>query len=218
MKVKINDIELYYQKFGTGHPIILLHDYFQDGSIFDKLIAPLSLSYTVYVPDLRGYGMSQGESTHYYQTDAEDMASFIRKVNIKKPYVLGFGSGGNIALALASQYPNMLKKLIVAGTYLNDDGIDSVHVVISNLRHFVHRKQIDHPRNVDFNFDLNNLKRITIPTLAVVGEKDWVKVDHVRAYSDLIDNGRLIVMPRQTHDSYLIHSLKCIYLIKDFCK
>ncbi|MCT7830863.1 MAG: alpha/beta hydrolase, partial [Lactobacillus iners] len=50
MKVKINDIELYYQKFGTGHPIILLHDYFQDGSIFDKLIAPLSLSYTVYVP------------------------------------------------------------------------------------------------------------------------------------------------------------------------
>ncbi|EFO69335.1 hypothetical protein HMPREF9212_1234 [Lactobacillus iners LactinV 03V1-b] len=109
MKVKINDIELYYQKFGTGHPIILLHDYFQDGSIFDKLIAPLSLSYTVYVPDLRGYGMSQGESTHYYQTDAEDMASFIRKVNIKKPYVLGFGSGGNIALALASQYPNMLK-------------------------------------------------------------------------------------------------------------
>lgn len=62
MKVKINDIELYYQKFGTGHPIILLHDYFQDGSIFDKLIAPLSLSYTVYVPDLRGYGMSQGKA------------------------------------------------------------------------------------------------------------------------------------------------------------
>ena len=55
-----------------------------------------------------------------------------------------------------------------------------------------------------------------MPVLSIVGEKDWVKVEHVRWYSELIPNCRLIVMPRQTHESYVVHSLKLLDVIKDF--
>ena len=63
-----------------------------------------------------------------------------------------------------------------------------------------------------------SLEKITIPLLCVVGENDWVKVEHVRWYSSLVPNGRLVLMPRQTHDSYAVGSLKILDLIKDFCK
>ncbi|QFY05279.1 hypothetical protein LA664_08630, partial [Lactobacillus amylolyticus] len=62
------------------------------------------------------------------------------------------------------------------------------------------------------------LEKNQIPTLCVVGEKDWVKVEHVRWYSQIIPHGRLILMPRQTHNSYAVKSLKMLDLIKDFCK
>ena len=61
MKVKVNGVEIYYQKLGKGHPLILLHGHHQDGGIFDKLVAPLSLYYTVVVPDMRGHGLSVKE-------------------------------------------------------------------------------------------------------------------------------------------------------------
>ena len=61
-------------------------------------------------------------------------------------------------------------------------------------------------------------RRIKIPTLCVVGEKDWVKVTHVRWYSEILPDSRLIIMPRQTHESYVEHSLKLLDLIKEFCK
>ena len=63
-----------------------------------------------------------------------------------------------------------------------------------------------------------SLEQIQIPVLCVVGENDWVKVEHVRWYSSSIPNGRLALMPRQTHDSYVVNSLKILDLIKDFCK
>ena len=44
MKVKVNGVEIYYQKLGKGHPLILLHGHHQDGGIFDKLVAPLYIT------------------------------------------------------------------------------------------------------------------------------------------------------------------------------
>ena len=66
MKVKVNGVEIYYQKLGKGHPLILLHGHHQDGGIFDKLVAPLSLYYTVVVPDMRGHGLSEGEAINLF--------------------------------------------------------------------------------------------------------------------------------------------------------
>lgn len=218
MKIQVNDVELYYQKLGEGQPLILLHGHHQDGAIFDKLIAPLSLYYTVYVPDMRGHGLSSGEPSSHYQTEVEDIAALIRKLNLKKPFVLGYGAGGVDALSLASQYPNMISKLIVAGTYVNGNGVSPAHITWNSLRSILVGDRDSKVAMQDTNIAPEKLAQVKTPVLCVVGEKDWVKVEHVRWYSQLLPDSRLIVMPRQTHESYVVHSLKLLDLIKGFCK
>ena len=216
MKVKVNDVNIYYQKLGQGKPLILIHGHHQDGAIFDKLLAPLSLYYTVYVPDMRGHGLSTGKSSEHYQTDVEDLAEFIRQLNLDKVNIFGYGAGGVIALLLADQYPQMVAKLIVAGTYVNGNGVTASHITWNSVRGFLIGDRDSRVALKETFIDPRKLKQIKIPTLCVVGEKDWVKVDHVRWYSQLLPNSRLVIMPRQKHESYVVHSLKMLDLIKDF--
>jgi pimeloyl-ACP methyl ester carboxylesterase len=81
-------LKIYYQKLGKGHPLILLHGHHQDGGIFDKLVAPLSLYYTVVVPDMRGHGLSEGEASEHYQTEVEDLRAFISALKLRKAIYL----------------------------------------------------------------------------------------------------------------------------------
>ncbi len=202
MKVKVNGVKIYYQKLGKGHPLILLHGHHQDGGIFDKLVAPLSLYYTVVVPDMRGHGLSEGEASEHYQTEVEDLRTFINALKLDKPYILGFGSGGLVALSLAAQAPELVSK----------------HIAANTIRGFFKGDRDSKVALRESHIPVETLKRIKTPTLCVVGERDWVKVEHVRWYSQLLPNCRLVLMPRQTHYSYVVHSLKLLDLIKDFCK
>lgn len=218
MKVKVNGVKIYYQKLGKGHPLILLHGHHQDGGIFDKLVAPLSLYYTVVVPDMRGHGLSEGEASEHYQTEVEDLRVFINALKLDKPYILGFGSGGLVALSLAAQAPELVFKVIVAGTYVNGNGVNAKHIAANTIRGFFKGDRDSKVALRESHIPVETLKRIKTPTICVVGERDWVKVEHVRWYSQLLPNCRLVLMPRQTHYSYVVHSLKLLDLIKDFCK
>lgn len=218
MKVKVNGVKIYYQKLGKGDPLILLHGHHQDGGIFDKLVAPLSLYYTVVVPDMRGHGLSEGEASEHYQTEVEDLRAFINALKLDKLYILGFGSGGLVALSLAAQAPELVSKVIVAGTYVNGNGVNAKHIAANTIRGFFKGDRDSKVALRESHIPVETLKRIKTPTLCVVGERDWVKVEHVRWYSQLLPNCRLVLMPRQTHYSYVVHSLKLLDLIKDFCK
>ncbi|MBD5430021.1 alpha/beta hydrolase [Lactobacillus sp.] len=218
MKLTVNGVELYYQKLGHGHPLILLHGHHQDGAVFDKLISPLSLYYTIYVPDLRGHGLSGGEPSEHYQTDVEDMVAFIRKLGLEKPYILGYGAGGVDGLWIASKYPNLVDKLVIAGTYVNGNGVSATHIASDTFKRFFKGDRDSRVAMRETKIPPQRLAKINTPTLCVVGEKDWVKIEHVRWYSEILPNCRLVVMPRQNHTSYVIHSLKMLDLIKEFCK
>ena len=53
MKIKVNNIELYYEKYGEGKPIILIHGNQETHEIFDKLIEKLKSNYQVFAIDSR---------------------------------------------------------------------------------------------------------------------------------------------------------------------
>ena len=65
MIIKVNGVDLYYQKLGQGQPLILLHGHHLDGGMYSKVIAPLSLYYTVYTLDMRGHGLSGGDGAEH---------------------------------------------------------------------------------------------------------------------------------------------------------
>ena len=217
MKEKVNGVDLYYHKLGKGAPLLLLHGHHLDGGMFDKIVSPLSLYYTVYVLDMRGHGLSQGDSAEHYQTEVEDVYTFIKQLHLKGCYCFGFDAGGLVAMMLASQHPQIFK-MIVAGVFVNGAGIRPYHYLTEGFHRFLRLDRDSRVELTESFMSEDAMKKIEIPTLCVVGEKDWVKVEHVRWYSQIIPNGRLILMPRQTHNSYAVKSLKLLDLIKDFCR
>lgn len=218
MNIKVNNISLNYQKLGSGHPLILLHGNQEDSRIFDRLMAALSAQYTVYIIDTRGHGQSEAPSTYTYQDMVEDIASFIRKLNLRQPYLFGFSDGGIIGLMLASQYPNILGKLVVAGANTDVSGLTRKERLKLKFENLVKpnplvKLMLTQPPITDAQ-----LRRITVPVLAMVGEKDVITIEHTREFSSKIKHSRLMVMPKQTHDSYIIHSLYLAPTLKNFFK
>lgn len=218
MREKVNGVELYYQKLGQGAPLLLLHGHHLDGSMYEKIMAPLALHYTVYSLDMRGHGLSTGQSADHYQIEVEDLAEFIKKLGLRGAYCFGFDAGGLVAMMLESQEPGSFKKLIVAGVFVNGNGIHNYHYLTEGIRRTLHLDRDSRVELTESYLTPNTIRKIKIPTLCVAGEKDWVKVEHVRWYSQLMPQGRLVLMPRQSHDSYTVNSLKILDLIKDFCR
>ncbi|MDF7638142.1 alpha/beta hydrolase [Lactobacillus sp. ESL0791] len=215
---KVNGVGLYYHKLGKGTPLLLLHGHHLDGEMFDKLVAPLSLYYTVYVLDMRGHGLSEGDVAEHYQTEVEDVSAFIKQVGIQGCYCYGFDAGGLVAMMLASQQTDIFKKIIVAGVFVNGAGIRPYHYLTEGCLRFLRLDRDSRVELTESFMSEDNLKKITIPVYCVVGEKDWVKVEHVRWYSQIIPQGQLILMPRQTHNSYAVKSLKMLDLIENSFK
>ncbi|WEV39917.1 alpha/beta hydrolase [Lactobacillus sp. ESL0684] len=218
MREKVNGNQLYYTKLGKGQPLLLLHGHHLDGGMFDKVAAPLSLYYTVYVLDMRGHGLSQGDVAEHYQTEVEDVASFIKQVGIEGCFCFGFDAGGLVAMMLASQQPQIFAKLMIAGVFVNGNGISPYHYLTEGFLRFLRLDRDSQVELTESFMSVDSLRAITIPTYCIVGEKDWVKVEHVRWYSQLIPQGQLIVMPRQTHDSYAVKSFKLLNLMEEFFK
>jgi pimeloyl-ACP methyl ester carboxylesterase len=218
MKEKVNGIELYYQKIGSGAPLLLLHGHHLDGGMYDKIVGPLSLHYTVYCVDMRGHGLSSGKAADHYQLEVEDIYALIQKLKLVGCYCFGFDAGGLVAMMLASQRPGIFKKLIIAGVFVNGNGIRPHHYFTEGMRRFFNLDRDSRVELTESYMTPLQIRQIKMPTLCVVGEKDWVKVEHVRWYSQLMPQGRLILMPRQTHDSYAVNSLKILDLIKNFCR
>lgn len=103
---------IFYRKVGNGNPVLLLHGFGEDGSIWNNQIDFLKNSCTLIIPDLPGSGKSgllpNVESIEAY---ADCMASLITHEQLAPCIVLGHSMGGYITLALAEKYPHLLKAL-----------------------------------------------------------------------------------------------------------
>jgi len=99
MVLKIKDIELYYEQYGMGRPLILLHGNGEHHTIFQEAIAILAHHFTIYALDSRGHGNSSKVKTLHYEDMADDVYQFIDTLQLEKPILYGFSDGGIIALS-----------------------------------------------------------------------------------------------------------------------
>jgi len=216
MFIKANGTELFYQKSGEGNPILLLHGNGEDHTIFDVLAKQLSPKYTVYAIDSRDHGKSSKCKTLYYQDMMEDIAAFIRKLEIQKPILYGFSDGGIIGLLLAIHYPDMLSKLIISGANTHPSGAKKTLVVIGKIAYFFTRSRKLKLMLTQPNITEAELNKITTPTLVLAGSKDFIKDEHTRAIAKNIPNSVLNILEGEGHASYVLHSDKLYRIIKPF--
>lgn len=116
--VQINNINLAYERRGkAGTPLILIHGYPLDHSIWDGVALLLENDFDVIIPDLRGFGKSSAVDTPYRMSDfADDIASLLDHLNIEKTMLAGHSMGGYVALAFARKYPNRINGLALVSS------------------------------------------------------------------------------------------------------
>lgn len=216
MFINVNKVKIYYEKSGSGKPVILLHGNGEDHHIFDALTEKLKMEYTVYALDTRGHGGSSAVDSFHYQDMMEDVAAFIRLLRLEEPVLYGFSDGGIVGLLLAAQYPGVLSHLLVSGVNVNPKGLRASFSLLTKLQYFFTRDTKLKLMLEEPDITEAALHQITIPVLFLAGEKDVVKETHTRQIAHAVKNGTLKILPGETHDSYVIKKAELYDLIKGF--
>lgn len=126
LSVPINYFNLSYDDLGEGDlPIIFLHGFPFDKSMWNGQLEALSSSYRVIACDIRGFGKSRDEVTSFsIDLFSIDLAKFMCALGIKKAIICGLSMGGYIALNFQKKYPELVEALILCDTQCISDSKD----------------------------------------------------------------------------------------------
>jgi pimeloyl-ACP methyl ester carboxylesterase len=211
---EINGVKLYYEVYGSGEPLLLLHGNNESIVSFDKQIPELSKSYMVIALDSRGQGNSSSDSTKLtYELFADDVNKFLDYLNIKQANVLGWSDGGNIALILALQHPDKVKKLAVMGAVLFNNSTSIPHEINATIQKQLTEMEQQNVSKYDMNYRLkqlmltepninpDSLTSIIVPALIMAGENDIIKKEHTKLIAKKIPNATLRIFKNTGHDA-----------------
>jgi pimeloyl-ACP methyl ester carboxylesterase len=117
-QVRTGDITIGYRQFGSGPPVVLVLGMGSTMAMWGSdLPRRLAANYQVTMYDLRGVGYSSDPATAplTIRQMADDLAALLRLLAIERPTVVGWSSGGEIALALATSHPGLAGALVISG-------------------------------------------------------------------------------------------------------
>jgi pimeloyl-ACP methyl ester carboxylesterase len=122
LKTTVNGFELAYERRGHGTPLVLIHGYPLDHTIWNPVVPLLENDFDLILPDLRGFGESGTPTPHYSMDDfAADLIGLLDQLGIQKAAIVGHSMGGYVALAFARCHPSRLRGLgLVASQALPD--------------------------------------------------------------------------------------------------
>ncbi len=132
----VNGSKVYYEVYGTGDPIVLLHGaYMTIHSNWSELIPILSKTRKVIALEMDGHGHTPlSQRPFNYQTFAGDVASTLKYLKIDSADILGFSYGGTIAYGFAIKNPAMTKKLIIiSSTYKSEGWLNIMYTMLANV-------------------------------------------------------------------------------------
>jgi len=112
-----------YDDRGQGRPVVLLHAFPLSREMWQPQVKALQKDYRLIVPDLRGFGGTEGfAGKPSLELMADDVHALLEKIRVTEPVVLGgLSMGGYVALAFARKYPARLRALILADTRAEPD-------------------------------------------------------------------------------------------------
>ncbi len=119
----VNGVQLAYQVFGHGQPLILIHGGFGSVEMFGPNVEALAAGRQVIGVDLQSHGRTPAaDRPMRFETMADDIAALIRHLGFEKVNVMGFSLGGGVALRTAIQHPELIDRLVLASTPYESDG------------------------------------------------------------------------------------------------
>ncbi|MGE8427056.1 MAG: alpha/beta fold hydrolase [Sphingobacterium sp.] len=206
--VHLKDSKVYYEVYGTGKPIVLLHGAFMTISTnWSQLIPELSKNRKVIAIELQGHGHSPYSDRKFdHAILAADVAKVMDYLKIEHAAVLGYSFGGAVAYQFAIQYPKRLDELvIISATYKSKGWMPEINKAFQNMKPALFENSPmqqayeavapDKTKWTKFleqmislaqqPFDLGdaNIAKISSPVLLIAGDNDGLdKIELVKTY------------------------------------
>jgi 3-oxoadipate enol-lactonase len=118
-------VKLFYKEFGSGKPIIFIHGYPLDHTIWLPLVPELEKNGRLILPDLRGHGQSPAPAGVYsMELLAADILVLMDRLGLQKAAIAGHSVGGYIALHFARDYPERLAGLALVASHCFSDPLE----------------------------------------------------------------------------------------------
>ena len=204
----VNGIKVYYEVFGEGRPIVLLHGAFYTIDLnWAQLIPELSKTRKVIAIELQGHGHTQfSDRKLSFPALASDVEGVMDFLKIDSADVAGFSMGGSVAYQLAIQSPKRLRKLvIISSTYKSTGWQPEITNAFKGLKPELFTntpmkaaydvvapdktkwtkflEQMIAFAQEPFNLGDSNISKISAPVLIISGDNDGLdKIELIKTY------------------------------------
>jgi len=214
--VAAEGLRLYYEIQGKGEPIVVMAGGFGDVSSMAQTIAPLSRERQVIGIELEGHGHTALRATPMsHERNGDDVAAVLRHLKIAKADVAGYSHGGDAAIRMAIQHPEMVRNLIVISTAAERDGWYPENLKAMGAVSSAQAEQMKqtpmyqkwwapiapHPEQWPLLLDRMGelmkkdydwrpeIKKLPMPTLLLFADHDAVSTRHIAEFFALFDGG-----------------------------
>lgn len=206
--------KLYYETYGEGEPILLIHG--NGGSIggFTAQIEHFKTHYKVIAMDSREQGRSTGSDVPItYEQMTDDLAALLDHLKTGPVSVVGWSDGGIEALLLGIRHPDKVAKLVAMAANLNPSTQAVQPAVLDLVKDAVKQfppgfgdtaegktqLKLVHLLLRQPNIKPEELGKIAVPTLILAGDHDLIRTEHTVEIFNALPNGELGVFPNSTH-------------------
>lgn len=219
----VQGIKLYYEEYGNGVPLLLLHGGLSSIRGFSAVIPELSKSFRVIAIDAPGQGRSEQSHTLSFSLMASHYSELIDKLGFDSVYVYGFSLGGITALHLAANRPDKVKMVVAhsAVTHLegyNEGFGNSDQMTTDDVEKYAdwwldgHRKHSPQPEQ--WKKFINDLRTVWRPSnlvpdsrlqvvkakcLILLGDSDIIHPEHAIKMRQKLTDSQLCILPGTTH-------------------
>lgn len=215
--VKINGAKIYYEEYGKGEPLLLIHGNGSNINGMGNQIDYFKSKYRVIIADNRGHGKSELKTDSLtYNQIAKDWTSLAKHLKLDSLNIIGWSDGGIIGLIMGIDRQSKIKKIVAMGANLRPDttAVNSWapnSVKKSELKAKEMLAKGDTSRDWKLSLQLNglllyqpnishaDLKKIISSVLIIAGDKDIIKNKHTVEMFENIPNAHLCIMPGETH-------------------
>lgn len=217
--VTLNGTNIYYEVYGKGEPLFLLHGYTQSSKYWVPYVADYVDDFEVYLVDLKGHGKSSPfTETLSIKTAAMDIETLIKYLKFDSIKAIGYSYGGDVLFQLAILRPGLIKSMIsigACGTWNAKDYPDWIEFLsyknITNLK-WLHEQQtneaqikaiLDQFPNYQISISEDELKTIQTETLIVLGDQDnSIPLECVSSVRRNLPTSYLWILPNSGHGAH----------------
>jgi pimeloyl-ACP methyl ester carboxylesterase len=207
----VNGLKIYYEIYGEGKPLLLLHGaYMTIDMNWAQLLPELSKTRKVIALEMQGHGRTADiERPFSFEGMADDVAQVMRYLKIDTADVIGYSLGGTIALELAIQKPSLVNKMVIISSAYKSEGwlpqirsmfqtfkpeffdstplkpaYESVAPDPKYWRSFV-TKMIEFDKK-EYNLGEEKIKAIKVPVLLIMGDNDGIDMAHKASFYKML--------------------------------